>query len=70
MVCTRRPRPLPPLFVGQAQLAIAWCLRNPNVSSVILGGTSVHQLRENLRALDVVHKITPEVLETINSVLQ
>ncbi|MFO7338421.1 MAG: aldo/keto reductase [Lysobacteraceae bacterium] len=36
-----------------APLAIAWCLRNPHVSSVILGASSVAQLRENLTALEV-----------------
>ncbi|KRG42998.1 alcohol dehydrogenase [Stenotrophomonas pictorum JCM 9942] len=40
-----------------AQLAIAWCLRNPNVSSVILGASRVSQLEENLRALDVVARV-------------
>ncbi len=40
-----------------AQLAIAWCLRNPNVSSVILGASRVSQLEENLRALDVVSRV-------------
>ena len=42
--------------LGQAPatLAIAWCLRNPNVSSVILGATTMPQLEENLAALDDV----------------
>ena len=40
-----------------AQLAIAWCLRNPNVSSVILGASRVSQLEENLRALDVAARV-------------
>ncbi len=40
-----------------AQLSIAWCLRNPNVSSVILGASRVSQLQENLRALEVVTRV-------------
>ena len=39
-----------------AQLAIAWCLRNPNVSSVILGASRVSQLEENLSALEVLER--------------
>ena len=40
-----------------AQLAIAWCLRNPNVSSVILGASRVSQLEQNLGALDVLEQV-------------
>jgi aryl-alcohol dehydrogenase-like predicted oxidoreductase len=39
--------------VSAAELALAWCLKNPNVSSVILGTSSVTQLEQNLKALDV-----------------
>lgn len=46
-------------------LALAWCLTNPNVSSVILGASRVEQLRENFGALDVVAQLTPEVLQRI-----
>lgn len=48
-----------------AQLAIAWCTMNPNVSSVILGASTVEQLRENLAARDVVPKLTREVMARI-----
>ncbi|WNH50908.1 aldo/keto reductase [Stenotrophomonas oahuensis] len=41
------------LGYSPAELAIAWCLRNPNVSSVILGASRVGQLEQNLRALEV-----------------
>jgi voltage-dependent potassium channel beta subunit len=51
------------------QLGIAWCLANPNVSTVILGATSVDQLRENLGALDAVPKLTTPVLEEIENIL-
>ncbi len=45
------------LGVAPAPLAIAWCLRNPHVSSVILGASTVEQLRQNLQALDVLERI-------------
>jgi len=48
------------------QLALAWCLKNPNVSTVITGATSVKQLRENMKAAEVAPKITPDVLEKID----
>lgn len=51
-----------------SQLAIAWCLKNPNVSSVITGATKVDQLLENLGALEVKEKLTPDILKIINSV--
>ena len=51
------------------QLAIAWCLANPHVSTVILGATSVGQLTENLGALDVLEKLTPEAMEFIEGIL-
>ncbi len=53
-----------------AQLALAWCLKNPNVSTVITGASRVEQVTENFKALDVVPKLTPDVLERIEGVLQ
>ena len=50
-----------------AALAIAWCLKQAKVSSVILGATRLAQLTENLKAVDVVAKLTPEVLQRIDS---
>lgn len=58
------------LECSTAQLAIAWCLRNPNVSTVILGASKIGQLDENLGALAVLEKLTDEVLERIEGVLQ
>ncbi len=57
------------LGVKLPQLAIAWCLKNPNVSSVILGATSVRQLQENLGALSVFPLLTDSVMATIESIL-
>lgn len=48
-----------------ACLAIAFCIANPGVSSVITGATRVEQLHSNLRALDIVDKITPEIIQKI-----
>ena len=44
-----------------SKLAIAWCLMNPNVSTVILGASRVEQLQENLSALEVVPMLSEEV---------
>jgi voltage-dependent potassium channel beta subunit len=52
-----------------AQLAIAWCLKNPNVTTVITGASRVSQVRENLKALDVAPKLTPDVMERIEAVV-
>lgn len=50
-----------------AQLAIAWCLTNPMVSTVILGATSIAQLEENLLALKVLPLLTRQILEKIDT---
>jgi voltage-dependent potassium channel beta subunit len=49
------------LGVSQAQLAIAWCLLNPHVSTVMLGASRLEQLEQNLAALDLLPRLTPEV---------
>lgn len=51
-----------------SQLAIAWCLKNPNVSSVITGATKTEQLLENLGAITVKRKLTPEIIKQINKI--
>ena len=50
-------------------LALAWCLKNPNVSSVITGATKVSQLESNLKALDTVPLLTEEVMNQIEVIL-
>jgi voltage-dependent potassium channel beta subunit len=52
-----------------AQLAIAWCLRHKRVSTVITGASRVSQVEENLKAADVVPKLTPTVLERIDGIV-
>jgi voltage-dependent potassium channel beta subunit len=53
-----------------AQMSIAWCLKNPNVSTVITGASRVSQIHENFKALGIVEKLTPEVMENIEALLQ
>lgn len=53
-----------------SQLALAWCLKNPNVSTVITGASKVQQLEENLVALDVANHLTEDVLAQIEAVLE
>lgn len=52
-----------------AQLAIAWCVKNPHVTTVITGASRASQVSENLKALDVVPKLTPEVMARIEAAL-
>jgi voltage-dependent potassium channel beta subunit len=52
-----------------AQLALAWCLKNPNVSTVITGASKPEQVVENMESLDLAEKLTPEVMERIERVL-
>jgi aryl-alcohol dehydrogenase-like predicted oxidoreductase len=51
------------------RLSLAWCLKNPHVSTVITGASRPAQVRENMQALDVVGKLEPEVLARIDSVV-
>ncbi|KAI0008121.1 Aldo/keto reductase [Xylariaceae sp. FL0662B] len=52
-----------------ASLALAWVLRNPNVSTVLLGATKVEQIADNVKALKLVEKLTPDVMEEIEKIL-
>ena len=55
------------LGVTMAQLSIAWCLKNQNVSSVILGASKKNQLKENLVSLEVYDMLTEEIMSILNS---
>jgi voltage-dependent potassium channel beta subunit len=57
------------LGISMAQLAIAWCLKNPHVSTVITGASGQEQVEENMKALDAVPLLTEEVMERIEEVL-
>lgn len=58
------------LGVSTAQLALAWVLKNPNISSMITGASRPEQVLDNVRALAVVEKLTDEVIEKIENALQ
>jgi voltage-dependent potassium channel beta subunit len=51
-----------------AQLAVAWANRNPNVSTVILGASKLSQLEDNLKALPLTPRLTPEVAQEIDAI--
>jgi len=52
-----------------AQLALAWCLKNPNVSTVITGATTTDQVKENMQALEAMTSLNEEIMERIEGVL-
>jgi len=58
------------LGVNMPLLALAWCLKNPNVSTVITGASKQKHLKENLKALEVVSLLTEEVMEKIEGILE
>ncbi len=58
------------LGVSLASLAIAWTIANPRVTTAILGATKATQLTDNLKALEVLKQLTPEVMEKIEGILQ
>jgi len=57
------------LNLSMPVLAIAWCLKNPNVSTVMLGASKLTQLKENFKAIEAKSKLTPEVMEKIERAL-
>jgi len=57
------------LGVSMAQMSLAWCLKNPNVSTVITGASRAEQVRENMKAVNVAEKLTPEVMQRIREIL-
>ncbi|MEO8305066.1 MAG: aldo/keto reductase [Betaproteobacteria bacterium] len=52
-----------------AQMSLAWCLKNPYVSTVITGASRASQVAENMKALDVVPRLTPDVMARIAAAL-
>ena len=57
------------LGCSMAQMGLAWCLRNPNVSTVITGASRPEQVAENMKAVEVVSKLNSDVMERIEKVL-
>ena len=51
-----------------SQLSLAWCLKNPFVSTVITGASRVGQVHENMKAVEVKPKLTPELLERMDKI--
>lgn len=58
------------LGISQAELSIAWCIKNPHVTTAILGATRKEQLLENLKALEALPKLTDEVMQKIDDIVQ
>ncbi|MER3499349.1 MAG: aldo/keto reductase [Chitinophagaceae bacterium] len=58
------------LNVSLPAMAIAWCIKNPNVTTAILGATKKEQLIENLKALEVAPLLTDEVMNRIDEIVQ
>lgn len=52
-----------------AAFSIAWCIKNPNVTTAILGATKKEQLLDNLTALNVLPKLTPEVMNRVDDIM-
>ena len=51
-------------------MSLAWCLKNPHVSTVILGASKEKQLVENLKALEAKELLTDDVMEKIDAILE
>jgi len=56
--------------VSVASLSIAWCIKNPNVTTAILGATKKEQLEDNLKALEALPCLTPEAMAKIDSIME
>jgi len=57
------------LSVSIASFCIAWCLKNPNVSTAILGASKTSQLEENLKALEVVNLLSEDVMQEVDRIM-
>jgi len=57
------------LGCNQAQLALAWVIKNPHVSSAITGASKVEQIYDSVKSLEYLEKLTPEVMEEIDTIL-
>jgi len=58
------------LGTNRANLALAWVLSNKNISSAIIGASKPEQIDENVKALEIIEKLTPEIKEEIEKVLE
>jgi voltage-dependent potassium channel beta subunit len=68
---TRKLKPLADkLGTDQATFALAWVIKNPNVSSAITGASKVEQIGKSVKALDLLPKLTQEIMEEVDKVLE
>lgn len=58
------------LDISMAQMALAWCLKNPDVSTVITGASRPEQVKENMQALEIVDQLSDDVMQRIEDILQ
>jgi voltage-dependent potassium channel beta subunit len=58
------------LGVSLAGMSIAWCIKNPHVTTAILGASKPEQLEENLKALEVLPLLNPEIMQRIDEILK
>jgi voltage-dependent potassium channel beta subunit len=57
------------LGIPMSQLALAWCLKNPDVSTVITGASRVEQVHQNMKAIELAPQLTPEIMLRIDNIL-
>jgi aryl-alcohol dehydrogenase-like predicted oxidoreductase len=55
--------------ISVTHLSLAWCLKNPKVSTVILGASRLSQLEDNLRSLEALESLTPDVMDRIETIV-
>ncbi len=55
--------------ISLSNFALAWCLKNPNVSTVIMGASRLEQLQDNLRSIEFLNRLTPEVMEKVDQIV-
>lgn len=58
------------LGISMPQLALAWCLNNKDVSTVITGASTVEQVQQNMKTMDVIDKVDEQVMSAIEEILQ
>ncbi|MEW5900076.1 MAG: aldo/keto reductase, partial [Acidobacteriota bacterium] len=58
------------LGMSLAQFSLAWCLRNPRVSSVITGASRPEQVAENMKAVELADRLTPEIMDRVDTILE
>jgi aryl-alcohol dehydrogenase-like predicted oxidoreductase len=58
------------LGISMAELSIAWCIKNPDVTTAILGATNKDQLLQNLKSIDAMAKLDEQVMERIEQIVQ